>query len=230
LDDVVVGVSGAQIWSVARHPDKPSLFVTGTSDGCVKISFLSQREQSNNLFRKQVSCFDSRVERWPLSRNKAHAGPVWQVQFAPAQHGTPYFLLLLLLLFEVNVAAHTFLSLSLSLSLSLVCTVASVGDDGACLIWRFDDDGKALDVHQVKRKPLVFATTPLTTTTTTTTTVVVARRAIAERCGAYAAQHVGGRRRQRRANARRRLSRELECCYCTKCCCTELKTVTRSYL
>jgi WD40 repeat protein len=56
------GLSASAIWSLAQHPARPSMVASGASDGSVSI-------------------WDTRAERWPLSRSLAHAGDVWDLAF-----------------------------------------------------------------------------------------------------------------------------------------------------
>ena len=51
---ISIGTNGIEIWSLAQHPDKPSTFITGSSDGCV-IFFLFLKNYFNIIcfFRLQ---------------------------------------------------------------------------------------------------------------------------------------------------------------------------------
>lgn len=74
------------------------------------------------------------MEKWPIARNRAHAGAVWQVSFTPGERG----------LREKNSTKQTIIYKTFQKKK----TVASVGDDGNCLIWKLNDNESA-NVHQV---------------------------------------------------------------------------------
>jgi WD40 repeat protein len=57
------GTSGAELWSLAAHPARPSVVATGAADG-------------------SVSLWDTRAALWPVSRSLAHNGAVWDLAFS----------------------------------------------------------------------------------------------------------------------------------------------------